>query len=354
MRLILLLTILLSFSNNSLSQCIDGDCVEGYGIIVSNNINTKYVGEFNNGEFHGNGKLYKIVYKELQSNLYSKNEVLVFDGVYENGNQKYGKFYVDGQIQFEGIFKNGNFSKGKSYDNGVIVYDGEYSVKGDYLIRDGYGKSYKNQKITFDGIFEDGSFKKGKSYDDNEILIYDGEFEVIGDYLMRHGYGVLYIDNKKYYLNFHEGDYEYYVNKYHSEDIKGNLEKTDIKLKTRDGGLNELIDIEINGIQFSYTYDTGAEVFDISPGLEKILIENGLIDNKDYYPPINSVDANGNITLTRRVKISGIKIGDYIVDNVVVTINQKDDDPLLFGRAILNKKFNNNVRWRPGLLTLYK
>ena len=53
------------------------------------------------------------------------------------GNQKYGKFYVDGQIQFEGIFKNGNFSKGKSYDNGVIVYDGEYSVKGDYLIRDG-------------------------------------------------------------------------------------------------------------------------------------------------------------------------------------------------------------------------
>ena len=45
---------------------------------------------------------------------------------------------------------------------------------------------------------------------------------------------------------------------------------------------------------------------------------NGLIDEKDYYPPINSVDANGNITLTRRVKISGIKIGDYIVDNVVV------------------------------------
>lgn len=166
--------------------------------------------------------------------------------------------------------------------------------------------------------------------------------------------GIYKIDNKKYYLNFHEGDYEYYVNKYHAEDIKGNFEKTEIKLKTRDGGLNELIDIEINGIQFSYTYDTGAEVFDISPGLEKILIENGLIDNKDYYPPINSVDANGNITLTRRVKISGIKIGDYIVDNVVVTINQEDDDPLLFGRAILNKKFNNNVRWRPGLLTLYK
>ena len=177
---------------------------------------------------------------------------------------------------------------------------------------------------------------------------------MIGDYLMRHGDGVLHIDNKKYYLNFHEGNYEYYVNKYHPEDIKGNFEKTEIKLKTRDGGLNELIDIEINGIQFSYTYDTGAEVFDISPGLEKILIENGLIDNKDYYPPINSIDANGNITLTRRVKISGIKIGDYIVDNVVVTINQNDDDPLLFGRSILNKKFNNNVTWRPGLLTLYK
>ena len=171
---------------------------------------------------------------------------------------------------------------------------------------------------------------------------------------MRHGEGILYIEQKKYYLKFYEDNYEFYVNKYNIEDIKGNFDKTEIKLNTRPGGLNELIDVEINGIKFQYTYDTGAEVFDISPSLENTLIENGLIDEKDYYPPINSVDANGNITLTRRVKISGIKIGDYIVDNVVVTINQKDDNPLLFGRAILNKKFNDNVRWRPGLLTLYK
>ena len=78
MRSILLLTILLSYSYNSLSQCVDGDCIDGYGIIVSNNINTKYVGEFKNGEFHGNGKLYNIVYKELQPNLYSKKEDTVY------------------------------------------------------------------------------------------------------------------------------------------------------------------------------------------------------------------------------------------------------------------------------------
>ena len=221
-------------------------------------------------------------------------------------------------------------------------------------MRHGIGISYTDQKKKYEGIFKDGVFKKGKAYDENEIIIYDGEFAVIGDYLMKHGEGILYIDKKKYYLKFHEDDYEFYVNKYNINDIKGNLDKTEIKLNTRPGGLNELIDVEISGIKFQYTYDTGAEVFDISPGLEKNLIENGLIDEKDYYPPIYSEDASGNKTLLRRVKICGVKVGDYILDNVVATINKKDSDPLLFGRAILNEKFNNNVRWRPGLLTLYK
>jgi len=352
MKQILILALLISYSHHSFSQCIIGDCMEGNGTSIIS-FNQKYIGDFKDGKYHGIGKLYEIKYDEVQAGLFSKNETIVFEGIFKNGNQKEGRLYKEGKIQFDGILEDGNYKKGKSYIDEELVYDGEYLLKGQYLSREGKGKSYQDGKLIFEGIFENNNWKIGKAYK-NETLVYDGEFSSINGFIMRHGNGILYQDENTYYLRFYQDEYEYYVNKYSIDDIKGNFEKTEIELKTRDGGLNELIDIEINGIQFSYTYDTGAEVFDISPGLEKILIENGLIDEKDYYPPINSVDANGNITLTRRVKISGIKIGDYIVDNVVVTINQKDDDPLLFGRTILNKKFNNNVIWRPGLLTLYK
>jgi len=349
-QILILFLILFNFSD-LLSQCIIGDCYEGNGTSVTNII--KYIGDFKDGKYHGTGKLYEITYEEVQTDLFSKNETIVFDGVFQNGIQKQGKSYKEGKIQFDGIFEDGNYKIGKTYIDEKLVYDGEYKVRDKYLSREGKGKFYQDEKLVFDGIFENNNWKRGKAYKD-EILIYDGEFAVIGDYLMKHGDGILYIDQKKYNLKFHEDDYEYYVNKYHIDDIRGNFDKTEIKLKTREGGLNELIDIEINGIEFQYTYDTGAEVFDISPSLEKIFIENGLIDDKDYYPPINSEDANGDITLIRRVKISGIKIGDYILDNVVATINKEDTDPLLFGRAILNKKFNNNVIWTPGLLTLFK
>ena len=352
MRQILTLTVLLLYSQNSFTQCVIGNCSDGNGTSIVN-INEKYIGDFKEGKYDGQGKLYAIKYVEIQNDLFSKNETLVFEGIFQNGNWKEGKLYKDGKLQFEGIFQNGNWKEGKSYIDEKLVYDGEYLIKNQYLLYEGKGKYYENGKLLFDGIFENNNWKTGKLYND-ETLVYDGEFSSIGGYPMRHGNGILYLNGNAYHLKFHENDYEYYINKFSIDDINGNLEKTEIKLKTREGGLNELIDIEINGITFSYIYDTGAEVFDISPSLEKNLKENGLIDDKDYYPPINSVDANGNVTLTRRVKISGIKIGDYIVDNVVVTINQKDDDPLLFGRTILNKKFNNNVIWRPGLLTLYK
>ena len=139
MRQTLILVILFFHYNYSLSQCIDGNCNQGNGVLISNNIITKYVGEFKNGQFHGNGILYKIEYEKVNSDLYSKKEILVFDGVFENGNKK----------------------KGKAYDeNEIIIYDGEFAVIGDYLMRHGEGISYIDKKRNTKVYLKMGSLIK--------------------------------------------------------------------------------------------------------------------------------------------------------------------------------------------------
>ena len=282
-QIILFFSIILLFPTDLYSQCVKGDCQDGLGTKVRTN-NIKYVGEFKDGEYHGEGSLSYITYSEAQNDLY-----------------------------------------------------------------------FKSEKIVFEGIFEMGSWKKGKRYgEDGTTIIYDGEYSIFDNIYNRHGNGLLYIDGVEYDLEFHKDSYEYFINQYSRDDILGDDDDNKIKLRTRDGGLNEIISVEINGTSFDYVYDTGAEVLDISPSLEKELLNQNIITQKDYYPSIISVDANGDETLVRRVKISGVKIGNYIVNNVVVTINNDDSQPLLFGRTILNKKFNNKVSWRPGQLTLYK
>ena len=202
-----------------------------------------------------------------------------------------------------------------------------------------------------------GSWKKGKRYDkDGTTIIYDGEYSLFDNTYNRHGNGLLYIDSVEYDLKFHKNSYEYFVNQYSRDDIIGDSEFSKIQLKTREGGLNQIITLEINGNSYDYIYDTGAETLDINPSIEKMLIENDLINQKDYYPPKKFEDSNGDLTLHRRVKISGIKIGDYILNNIVVSINNDNNAPLLFGRSVLDKKFNKNYSRDPqlGILTIYK
>ena len=335
-HVILIFSIILLFPTVLYTQCLKGDCEDGLGTKVSPI--SKYVGEFKDGIYHGEGSLSTITYSEAQNDLYFKSEKIVFEGIFEMGDWKSGKQYND--------------------DGTTIIYDGEYSVFDNMLYRHGKGKAFNESGIIrYEGIFEMGNWKSGKQYnDDGTTIIYDGEYSVFDNTLYRHGNGLLYIDGFEYDLKFHRGSYEHFVNQYAREDIVGESEFSKIQLKTREGGLNQLITLEINGNSYDYIYDTGAETLDINPSIEKMLIENNLITKKDYYPPKYFEDANGDLSLLKRVKISGIKIGDYILNNVVVSINKDDNSPLLFGRSVLDKKFNKNYSRDPklGILTLYK
>ena len=307
-----------------------------------------YQGLFKNGNFI-EGKKSKVVFTKLANGNYSRKEILIFDGLFENGHIKKGisynesavkthngswilsndyllkdgnglLYYSNGNLQFEGLFENVNYKQGILYNN--------------------------NGNIEFDGLFENGNIKQGISYNESGVEEYDGSWVLSDGYLFKDGKGIEYFNGRGYKTNYKNGIE--IVNQYDPNDIQGtSSDLIEINLETRENGTNELIRISIHGLSSikKYIFDTGAESFDISPTMEKYLLDNKFINNDDYLTPrMTSGFRSGDEILSRRVKISNIKIGDYIVNNVVATINNSDDDPLLCGRALLQMKFKN-VSW---------
>ena len=347
----ILYIIILFFPIVLYGQCLEGDCENNWGVIQNEII--RYQGNFKNGEYHGLGKVYKINYNKEGENLFSKEEKILLDGEFENGRIISGKSYNENEeLEFDGRYSYSDgyryYDEGKWYRDNQLIYHGEF-LNGTL---NGKGIRFNNGIKYLEGKFLNGSFVEGKTYDENGELIYDGQYMEINNIRYRHGIGVIFEDGNQYNVRYNKGDI--IANEYSPNDIIGIDEFTEISLiSSGDYGSNELIKVIIDDNELMYTFDTGAEGFDISPSMEKILIQKGLIKKTDYYPPIISVDANNNRKKLRRVKISNIKVGDYTINNVVVIINDSDEDPLLFGRDLFQKKFKSYTII-PGKLILYK
>ena len=257
-------------------QCLEGDCENDRGIKQTEII--KYEGDFKNGEYHGLGKLYKIKYNKEGENLYSKEEKILLDGEFENGRIISGKSYNENEeLEFDGRYSYSDgyryYNEGKSYRDNQLIYHGEF-LNGTLH---GKGIRFNNGIKYLEGKFINGNFVEGKTFDENGELIYDGGYFTDDKYFYRHGQGILYEDGEEYKIKYNKG--VIVANEYLSDDIVGVDEFTEINLiSSADYGSNELINIFINGNKLTYTFDTGAEGFDIPPSLEKKLIEKGLID----------------------------------------------------------------------------
>jgi hypothetical protein len=310
-------------------QCIYGDCENGSNAIAEyttqNGGTAKYDGGFKNGEFNGQGK-------------YFQDGELMYDGIWLNGKMDgKGKYFQDGELMYDGYRKDDRRDgKGKYFQDGELMYDGYW--KDDR--RDGKGKYFQDGKLMYDGDWKDDRrtgngkmFRNGKIYYNGEVI--DGVENGTGTYYHENGkeYTVIWKDGKT-------GE-----NIYDPNDIKGSIsEKCEISL-INDFGNSYKIDITVDGIKKQYTYDTGASYFTINSSMEKELISQGKIKVEDYYPPKRFRIANGEIIEKRIVRLDNIKIGDYIVNNVFVTITDSNDDGvLLCGLGLLKKKFSKEGR----------
>ncbi len=165
----------------------------GYGTEYSlNETNTKkYVGEFDNNVYHGEGE-----YFYPSGNLQYKGE-------FKHGSFYKGIEYYDynGGIKYEGEFMNNKYNgQGVQYYNGVLCnanIKGKKKYEGAFVngLYHGEGIKYnnKNGNIQYKGVYSNGLLNgQVLEYNQDGILIYNGKY--LNDY--KNGSGTEYVDEK--------------------------------------------------------------------------------------------------------------------------------------------------------------
>lgn len=115
-----------------------------------------------------------------------------------------------------------------------------------------------------------------------------------------------------------------------------------------------LLNTSVNGIEQTFILDSGASDVSISPNLERELIAKEKIKKEDYVEPALYRIADGSIISARRVILKEIKIGEFIVKNVIATIGNNKNAPFLLGRGFLDNFSKWSIDNKKNILTLTK
>ena len=312
---------------NLFSQC-DDPIVGTINYKDGSSVDVEYCGEINDrGERDGKGKLNYIDYTILYKDGTWKNGVL-------NGN---GKTVFKAGDVFEGLYEMGKLVEGKYFrenENGSITYEGKFD--GNYF--NGKGKLINENK--FQVSISEGIFFKDDLLNGTKI-IKENSSGVQIKYKVEVGVETLVERND--------------VNIYKKDDIVGDAEFIKVPLIQRgsenEGNLAYDVELEINGVKGEWLLDTGAMTFSIGKILFERLVENG-IKYKDLNKTTLSFGIGGQASGSL-VIIEEIKIGDYIIKNVVADIDENNNYSLLGTQFLI--KFSN-VEWnmKKKELILYK
>ena len=312
---------------NIFCQC-DNPIIDTINYTDGSSVDVEYCGEINDrGERDGKGKLNYIDYTILYKDGTWKNGVL-------NGN---GKTVFKAGDVFEGLYEMGKLVEGKYFrenENGSITYEGKFD--GNYF--NGKGKLINENK--FQVSISEGIFFKNDLLNGTKI-IKENLSGVQIKYKVEVGVETLVERND--------------VNIYKKDDIVGDAEFIKVPLIQRgsenEGNLAYDVELEINGVKGEWLLDTGAMTFSIGKILFERLVENG-IKYKDLNKTTLSFGIGGQASGSL-VIIEEIKIGDYIIKNVVADIDENNNYSLLGTQFLI--KFSN-VEWnmKKKELILYK
>ena len=308
---------------NLFSQC-DNPIIGEVEFINGPIVDVEYCGDIGDrGERDGKGKLTYIDYVVLYEEGTWKNGFL-------NGN---GKTVFKAGDVFEGLYEMGKLVEGKYFrenKNGSITYEGKFD--GNYF--NGKGKLINENK--FQVSISEGIFFKDDLLNGTKI-IKENSSGVQITYKVEVGVETLVERND--------------VNIYKKEDIVGEAEFIKVPLIQR-GSLNIAYDVEleINGVKGEWLLDTGAMSFTIGNIMFNRLVENG-IKYKDLNKTTLSFGIGGQASGSL-VIIEEIKIGDYIIKNVVAKVFNSESS--LLGTGFLNKFSNVEWNMKEKELILYK
>ena len=335
MKKIILLTSLLLIYNISLSQCTTHsdkiNCVED-SILYTDGTREKikYCGALNDrGERDGCGTLYFLD----NSSVYE-----YFSGRWENGSLNgSGEIKNKNGERYSGEFvndklKNGSFSK--------IENDTYWTYEGDFngFTFEGIGKeTVKNSDRIVSRV---GRFFADNLFEGKEEIKFINTGVIIKNELVN-GVSKLVFRND--------------VNRRSIDDIIGDKEFSEIDLTQRgtieDNTLAYDVNLEINGIEYEFLLDSGAMSFTVGKLMYERLKKAGV-----KYTDLNNIESVFGVVgeaLTNTVIFDEIKIGDYIVKNVVAKV-MLDNNSSLLGTGFLLKFSDVHWNMNDNKLILYK
>tara|TARA_B100001778_G_scaffold254590_1_gene214630 strand:+ start:43 stop:1023 length:981 start_codon:yes stop_codon:yes gene_type:complete len=312
---------------NIFSQC-DNPTYQTITFTDETKVEAEYCGDIGDrGERDGKGKLTYIDYVVLYEEGTWKNNVL-------NGNGK--TVMRDGDV-YEGNYELGKLVEGKYFrenENGSITYEGKFD--GNYF--NGKGKLINENK--FQVSISEGIFFKDDLLNGTRI-IKENLSGVQIKYKVEVGVETLVERND--------------VNIYKKDDIVGDAEFIKVPLIQRgsgnEGNLAYDVELEINGVKGEWLLDTGAMFFTIGKIMFDRLVKNGI-----KYTDLNKTEkffgATGSQGSLEIIVIDELKIGDYIIKNVVAKVIESNSS--LLGTDFLNKFSNVEWNMKKKELILYK
>ena len=290
-------------------------------------VETSYCGTVNDrGQRDGQGRLEYINYDISYEEGIWKNDQL-------NGE---GKTVSTNGQEYEGVYENGQLTKGvfTSNINGDLwTYNGEFN--GNYF----QGVGIERREINNQIIIKEGDFFSDKLYQGTETVLFTNSgIKIISEYVK----GISTVVNRND------------INTYNAEDVVGDTEFVEVGLLQRgtvvDSRLAYDVELEINGVKGEWLLDSGAMGFTIGNIMFERLIANG-VNYKDLNKTVKSFGIGGE-AYGDLVILEEVKIGDYIVKNVVATV--LDTPSSLLGTGFLLKFSNVIWNMKDKKLTLYK
>ena len=321
------LFVFFSFSSLlSRAQC-DQPILKTISFTNGTEVESSYCGTVNDrGQRNGQGRLEYINY-----------DISFEEGIWENDqlNGEGKTVYTNGQ-EYEGVYENSQLIKGvfTSNINGDLwTYNGEFN--GNYF--QGVGierRENNNQVITKEGdFFSDNLYEGTKT-----VLSKNSGVEVISKYIK----GISTVVNRND------------INSFKAKDVIGIGEFTEVSLLQRgtvfDARLAYDVELEINGVKGEWLLDSGAMGFTIGNIMFERLISSG-VSYKDLNKTVKSFGIGGE-AYGDLVALEEVKIGDYVVKNVVATV--LDTPTSLLGTGFLLKFSNVVWNMKEKTLLLYK
>jgi len=319
MKKAILLIILMTFLN-SFSQCIDGDCDNGFGTYIYSDRSTydRYEGQWKNRKMNGTGKLYF-------------TNGWIYEGVIKNDSIK-GK----GKLESNSFTKEGLFIEIHDDNIVFIALNGSNGLYIDKLNSIIYVGNFINDKLNGEGEIRYESYTITGNFIDNKLegrgvikFINGDRFEGIFKNGKRNGYGIFTFakggELRGRWLNdeFIDGsDYD-------------NPNAIDLILQ---GPGAYSIQVNFQGqLTIPMVLDTGADLVLLKRENFASLLAEGNI-KEIITDDANFSDASGNTNKGIIYVISEITIGNYTISNVPCAVNPSADQaPNLLGMSALRK-----------------